>query len=102
MKQPVFSSAPRKKLKEGFRLAALRIIKDNINKVHEKAQKQKEELQRKAKEQQDEGCVICMDRACNSVLLECAHRCCCHECAKTQKNCPLCRSPITRVIKIRD
>ena len=47
---------------------------------------------------QQEACVICMDRQRNVVILECGHFCCCLECAQRVNNCPVCRRAIARLV----
>ena len=47
---------------------------------------------------QQEACVICMDRQRNVVILECGHFCCCLECAQRINNCPVCRRSIARLV----
>lgn len=46
-------------------------------------------------------CVICLDRKCDAVFLECGHMCCCLTCSLELqgKRCPLCRKPVV-VLKI--
>lgn len=45
-------------------------------------------------------CVICLSEPRNCILLDCAHVCCCFVCyqALPQKNCPICRQNIVRVL----
>lgn len=45
-------------------------------------------------------CKICFERETDTVLLECGHQCCCQDCSKFLKNCPICRSNIVRVVPI--
>jgi len=45
-------------------------------------------------------CKICFERETDTVLLECGHQCCCIECSKNLKVCPICRKTITRVVSI--
>ncbi|KAL1197640.1 E3 ubiquitin-protein ligase SPL1 [Cardamine amara subsp. amara] len=47
-------------------------------------------------------CVICLDRKCNTVFVQCGHVCCCTTCSLRlrEKTCPLCRRPIEQVLKI--
>lgn len=47
---------------------------------------------------QQEACVICMDRQRNVVILDCGHFCCCGECAQRVNNCPVCRRAIARLV----
>ncbi len=52
-------------------------------------------------EDEDDGklCKICFASAIDCVLLNCGHLCCCLECPKALQACPMCRSPIERVVK---
>jgi len=43
-------------------------------------------------------CKICFEAETDCVILECGHQCCCTECGKSLKLCPICRKPITRII----
>lgn len=45
-------------------------------------------------------CVICLDQPRDCILLDCGHVCCCHVCflALPQRNCPICRQNIVRVL----
>jgi len=45
-------------------------------------------------------CKICFEKETDCVLLECGHQCCCTECSKVLKQCPICRRNITRVVPI--
>ncbi|XP_063910580.1 E3 ubiquitin-protein ligase LRSAM1-like isoform X2 [Zophobas morio] len=45
-------------------------------------------------------CVICMDKSCEVIFVPCGHFCCCSECPTTLTDCPMCRSPIERKIRI--
>jgi len=45
-------------------------------------------------------CKICFEAETDCVILECGHQCCCTECGKSLKICPICRKPITRIIPI--
>lgn len=49
---------------------------------------------------QQEACVICMDRQRNVVILDCGHICCCVECAQQVNNCPVCRRAIARLVPV--
>lgn len=56
------------------------------------------------KKENDE-CCICFNRLKDSVFYPCGHICCCFECsnqifASPEKLCPICRSPITNVLKV--
>jgi hypothetical protein len=47
-------------------------------------------------------CAVCMDAACNAVLVECGHSRFCLSCAQTLvgKPCPFCRAPVSRAIRL--
>lgn len=45
-------------------------------------------------------CVICMDRRSDVVLLNCGHVCCCFTCSGPLTNCPICRNPVTRRVRV--
>jgi len=48
----------------------------------------------------DEGlCNICMDNPIDCVILECGHMCACSKCAKSLKECPICRRKVVRVVR---
>jgi len=48
----------------------------------------------------DEGlCNICMDNPIDCVILECGHMCACSKCAKSLKECPICRRKVARVVR---
>lgn len=49
----------------------------------------------------DEGeCVVCMAAPREVVLLGCGHVCACEQCAGMLRDCPLCRGPIDRVVRL--
>ncbi|CAG0920766.1 unnamed protein product [Notodromas monacha] len=51
----------------------------------------------------EEECVVCMDKKCEMVFLNCGHVCCCKECSNPIVDCPLCRSKIVaRIILVGD
>lgn len=50
-------------------------------------------------------CVICLDRPADSAIVPCGHMCGCYAClqalhASETPQCPLCRTPVTSVIRI--
>ncbi|KAL6063564.1 E3 ubiquitin-protein ligase rififylin isoform X15 [Balamuthia mandrillaris] len=53
-------------------------------------------------EQESDLCTVCMDNTIDTVFLECGHLACCKSCAKQLQNkeCPICREPILRVVAI--
>ena len=44
-------------------------------------------------------CKICMERQADVLFLPCAQILCCHVCAETVRECPICRSPIESRIR---
>eukprot|EP01116_Phalansterium_solitarium_P021342 TRINITY_DN6600_c0_g1_i1.p1 TRINITY_DN6600_c0_g1~~TRINITY_DN6600_c0_g1_i1.p1 ORF type:complete len:615 (+),score=119.26 TRINITY_DN6600_c0_g1_i1:247-2091(+) len=44
-------------------------------------------------------CVIYMENRINTVILECGHVAVCYPCSRLLKDCPICRLPISRVVK---
>ncbi|KAH0624298.1 hypothetical protein JD844_007998 [Phrynosoma platyrhinos] len=50
----------------------------------------------------ENACVICLTNLRECVLLPCGHVCCCFGCfqALPNRNCPICRSPIERVVPL--
>lgn len=52
---------------------------------------------------EDEGkeeCKICMDNLVDCVLIECGHMIACRQCGDRLDTCPICRSPVARVVTI--
>jgi len=47
----------------------------------------------------DKECIICMDNEKNSVLSPCGHYVVCDLCSHQLKQCPICRSRITCILK---
>ncbi|XP_075794225.1 mitochondrial ubiquitin ligase activator of nfkb 1-A-like [Pelodiscus sinensis] len=50
----------------------------------------------------EDACIICLTRPRECVLLGCGHVCCCFRCFEALPNhtCPICRSPIDRVVPL--
>ncbi|GFR67212.1 E3 ubiquitin-protein ligase RNF34 [Elysia marginata] len=55
---------------------------------------------RRARNQQDSLCNICMDNLADCILLECGHMVTCTQCGKRLANCPICRQYISRVVRV--
>jgi len=75
-----------------------------ISREEGKGQLQPSQLAQRGNENDDDDkdmCVICWERKVNTLLLECGHRALCLECSAIQ-DCPICRQPIARVVKIYD
>jgi len=51
----------------------------------------------------DTNCLICLDKATDTVLYQCGHMCVCYTCGMSLKqrgqNCPMCRAPIRDIIR---
>jgi len=45
-------------------------------------------------------CKICFENQVDTVILPCGHCCCCEECLLGMQDCPICRRPVERLIKI--
>jgi hypothetical protein len=46
------------------------------------------------------NCTICMDKESDVVFLPCCHLCACERCSDAVHSCPVCRTNISRKIKI--
>ncbi|XP_069466474.1 mitochondrial ubiquitin ligase activator of NFKB 1 [Ambystoma mexicanum] len=64
-------------------------------------------LQHESSPEDDEAskniCVVCYSRSISCVFLECGHVCSCHTCYEAlvePKTCPMCRSPINRMVNL--
>lgn len=49
---------------------------------------------------EDDSCKVCFERAVDCVLLNCGHLCVCMQCAGGLRQCPMCRQPFERAVKI--
>jgi hypothetical protein len=59
-----------------------------------------EEKMAVVEETEDEkACKVCFDKAIDSVLLNCGHMCCCMGCGEALDVCPICRSPIVKLVR---
>lgn len=45
-------------------------------------------------------CIICFENQVDCVFLECGHISCCKICGDKMNQCPICRRPIARVVKV--
>ncbi|KAL1117466.1 hypothetical protein AAG570_004791, partial [Ranatra chinensis] len=45
-------------------------------------------------------CVVCMHLKCDVIFVPCGHLCCCGPCSNQLADCPLCRHPLERKIRI--
>ena len=69
----------------------------NENMVQE--QKNVELKEGVAAEPDEKLCIICQEHFRDTVLLDCGHFGVCESCAKTLKNCPMCRGPVVKTVK---
>lgn len=80
--------------------------KANSNSNSEGKSEKKPETKPEAKrvertqEEKEKLCVICEERPSQCALLECGHLNFCLECAKDLKDCPICRQPVVRFVRI--
>jgi hypothetical protein len=44
------------------------------------------------------GCVVCMERRVDCLILPCKHMVSCGECSALLKECPMCRGPIAQLV----
>jgi predicted metal-dependent hydrolase len=73
---------------------------------------QQMEAEKKVREEQDQysnepnkpseesTCVVCMEDPPETVIVDCGHLCLCVKCGNDLKFCPMCRVPITKIIKV--
>nr|CAB3225593.1 ZF(RING)-14 zinc finger protein [Phallusia mammillata] len=59
-------------------------------------ERQRDELERL---RSDRLCKVCLDRNSNMVFIPCGHLCCCLECTRALRTCPVCRKHITRAVR---
>jgi len=45
-------------------------------------------------------CAVCLDGERDAVLFPCMHASCCHKCSASLEQCPQCRSPVTKMLRI--
>lgn len=50
--------------------------------------------------QQTHRCKVCLDKETACVFQPCGHLCACLDCAELLSSCPICRKPITRILRI--
>jgi hypothetical protein len=53
-----------------------------------------------AAEAQTNDCIVCMDAKKTHVFQPCGHYCVCATCAAQCQTCPICRAPVTGILKI--
>ncbi|XP_034989556.1 mitochondrial ubiquitin ligase activator of nfkb 1-A [Zootoca vivipara] len=82
------------------------------HKVHQEQEAQRQEFENLRRHQSagldlseeppENACVICLTSLRECVLLPCGHVCCCFRCfqAFPSRTCPICRSPIDRVVPL--
>jgi hypothetical protein len=53
-----------------------------------------------AAEAQSDDCIVCMDAKKTHAFQPCGHKCVCANCAAKCQICPICRAPVTGILKI--
>ena len=53
-----------------------------------------------AAEAQSDDCIVCMDCEKTHAFQPCGHKCVCATCAARCQTCPMCRAPVTGILKI--
>jgi hypothetical protein len=48
----------------------------------------------------EKKCIACLERGCNAVNVSCGHVAMCYECLIKCQKCPICRCPISNVLKL--
>jgi len=51
-------------------------------------------------QKEESTCVVCMEKPPETVIVDCGHLCLCVKCGNHMKFCPLCRVPISKIIKV--
>ncbi|XP_078489106.1 zinc finger protein isoform X2 [Ciona intestinalis] len=51
-------------------------------------------------QEEENECVVCLDRNSDTIFLPCGHVCACFICSTQLQSCPMCRSDVTQKIKI--
>ena len=83
----------------------INITKENTETKEEKLS-EKKAIKKNDDEKDEENnnddmkCVICLEKNKCYVFLPCKHACCCEECSKNLKQCPVCRNNIESSFKI--
>ncbi|XP_065359672.1 death-associated inhibitor of apoptosis 1-like [Calliphora vicina] len=77
-------------------------FKNSTSKILAESGEQNQEIGETTSTEADDDklCKICFDKVCNTAYVPCGHVVACTECALASKDCPLCRVPIERVIRI--
>jgi len=84
----------------------LEALNEKKDEALERERQEREEAERRHGEEMDalshaKKCLICWEHDISMVVVPCGHLCFCEECCKQyQKDtCPVCRNPITNIIK---
>ncbi|CAM9409607.1 unnamed protein product [Pylaiella littoralis] len=90
------------KLRQNFRLAALRSIAQDKREALEKLQEVRKRADKAQEAQSDSRtCKICWDRATNTVCLDCGHQCMCTRCGACMTFCPICMQDISDLVELQ-
>ena len=78
--------------------------KEKEKKKKKKDKKSKREAKKSNNDDSDDElanlCKICFEKPIDTVILECGHQIVCELCSGSVGNlCPLCRQPITRIVR---
>ncbi|CAM9714196.1 unnamed protein product [Scytosiphon promiscuus] len=90
------------KLRQHFRLAALRSIAQDKREALKKLQEVRKRADKAQAAQSDSRtCKICWDRATNTVCLDCGHQCMCTRCGACMTFCPICMQDINDLVELQ-
>mmetsp|Transcript_862 Transcript_862/g.1266 ORF Transcript_862/g.1266 Transcript_862/m.1266 type:complete len:106 (-) Transcript_862:343-660(-) len=87
------------KLRNGYKLAAFRMIRSERERLLDELEKI-QEIKRALDIEQKESllCKICFDRDINTTSLSCGHSCMCDCCARKLFSCPICMKPLSQLV----
>ncbi|XP_077204335.1 mitochondrial ubiquitin ligase activator of nfkb 1-A-like isoform X2 [Paroedura picta] len=85
-----------------YRRHRLKQEEENERRAFEDLRSHEEPVSETGEEPPTSVCVICLAEPRQCVLLPCGHVCCCFRCfqALPRRTCPICRSPIDRVVPL--
>jgi len=69
-------------------------------KVEASLESKEVEVEEKKEEASSQFCVICEEKPVQCALLECGHLNFCVECSTGLKECPICRAPVVRTLRV--
>jgi hypothetical protein len=89
------------RLRLSFRLVALRMRRADIIALQQRLAEEKLRLAQATRAAEPEPCVICLDAAIDTVLLDCGHLCVCRGCVQVVKSCPVCQTALVDFVLIK-